>query len=144
MEDADGSPTAIVWITAYMRKAWIRYGDVIFLDAMKRKLNSLHWPYIGPVVLDHEMRVIPAVECLCLEEANEFYAFALNSLFEMEPKRSKDSLRLIFGDCKITKELLPMVGIPKGQHCWVVWDSFHLTSKVWPEELGKVLYNRIR
>ena len=35
-----------------MRKAWIKFGSMVFLDAMKRKMNSLHWPYIGPVAMD--------------------------------------------------------------------------------------------
>ena len=48
-KDDNQRPIGICWITNSMRKAWIKFGLMVFLDAMKRKMNSLHWPYIGPV-----------------------------------------------------------------------------------------------
>ena len=90
------------------------------------------------------MHIIPVVESLCLEESNEFYSFVLNSLFEMEPLQSKQSVQLIFGDCRITKTLLPLIGIEQGKDCWVIWDSFHLTSQVWPQEFGPALVMIVR
>ena len=53
----DDSPCAVCWIKSSMRKDWIRYGNNVSLDAMKRKYSSLHWPYIGPVGLDNEHRI---------------------------------------------------------------------------------------
>ena len=41
-------------MTKEMCRAWLRYGHAIFLDAQKRKMNKLHWAYIGPVVVDNE------------------------------------------------------------------------------------------
>jgi hypothetical protein len=35
--EESGRPTGIWWMTARMRKAWIRYGDSIYLDSMKRQ-----------------------------------------------------------------------------------------------------------
>jgi hypothetical protein len=64
----DGRPETIAWITPTMCKSWILYGATIFLDAMKQKMNSLHWPYIGPVGLDHKKRVVQLCECLCIAE----------------------------------------------------------------------------
>jgi hypothetical protein len=109
---------------------------------MKRKLNSLHWPYIGAVALDHENRVVLLCECLCLEEDFDAYAFVVNSLEEMEPRRKKTSIRLIFADCFLTDEFLVMVGLER-PNTTIAWDSFHLKSKVFPEHLGQHLFNEL-
>ena len=58
-----------------MCKSWVHYGDTIFLDAMKCKLNGLHWKYIGPVAFDNEEQIIQLCECLCVEEDLDFYAW---------------------------------------------------------------------
>jgi hypothetical protein len=147
----DGRPEAIVWITPTMRKSWIRYGATIFLDAMKRKMNSLHWPYIAPVGLDHEKRVVLLCECLCIAEELKKYAFVLKSLEEMEPRRKLKSIRLIYSDCFITDELLTMVGLRRpasmggNEGTDLIWDSHHLRSQVWPsaEGLGQRLYDMV-
>jgi hypothetical protein len=105
-KDEEGRPTGVVWITNIMFENWRRFGSIIFLDAMKRKLNSLHGPYIGAVALDHENRVALLCECFCLEEALDQYAFVINSLWEMEPQRKKSTIRLIFADCFLKDSFL--------------------------------------
>jgi hypothetical protein len=134
-----------------MRKSWILYGATIFLDAMKWKMNSLHWPYIGPVGLDHEKRVVQLCECLCIAEELKKYAFVLKSLEEMEPRRKLKSIHLIYSDCFIMDELLTMVGLKRpasiggNEGTDLIWDSHHLRSQVWPsvEGLGSRLYDMV-
>jgi hypothetical protein len=41
---SDGSVCGYVWQTATMRADWKDSGRVIFLDIMKRQLNSIHHP----------------------------------------------------------------------------------------------------
>jgi len=84
---------------------------MIFVDAMKRKMNSLHWPYIGPVALDHENRVATLCESLCLGETFQAYKFALSLLELMEPRRKLNTIRIIYADQFMTDEFLPMVGL---------------------------------
>jgi hypothetical protein len=141
-KDEDGRPTAVVWITNTMRENWRRFGSTIFLDAMKRKLNSLHWPYIGAVALDHENRVALLCECLCLEEELEQYAFVINSLAEMEPRRKKSTIRLIFADCFLKDRFLALIGLSR-PYTTIAWDAFHLKSHVWPQELGQRLFDQL-
>jgi hypothetical protein len=135
----NGRPSAIVWITANMRNSWIRFGSTIFLDCMKRKMNDLHWPYIGPVVLDHEFRVQRICECLCVNETVEHYAFVMNSLFDMEPRRAKESIGLIYSDCFLGGDLLPLLGLQRPNNN-MAWDAFHLTNDIWPKHFGRHLY----
>jgi hypothetical protein len=50
---SDGSRCGHVWMTPAMRRwSFKLYGNVLFLDMMKRKTNSQEWPYVGPVVLN--------------------------------------------------------------------------------------------
>ena len=140
--DNDGRPVGIWWMTGEMSKAWIRYGDTLYLDSMKRQMNVFHWPYIGPVVLTSEMTVQVVCECIILEESLPAYAFTLNNLFKHGCRRPKETLRIIFGDCLLTDTLLDMIGLSQST-TRIFWDHFHLQSFVWPTALGKDLYARI-
>ena len=140
--DNDGRPVGIWWMTGEMLKAWIRYGDTLYLDSMKRQMNVFHWPYIGPVVLTSEMTVQVVCECIILEESLPAYAFTLNNLFKHGYRRPKETLRIIFGDCLLTDTLLDMIGLSESS-TRIFWDHFHLQSFVWPTAMGKDLYDRI-
>ena len=140
--DDEGRPVGIWWMTGEMLKAWIRYGDTLYLDSMKRQMNIFHWPYIGPVVLTSEMTVQVVCECIILEESLPAYAFTLNNLFKHGCRRSKETLRIIFGDCLLTDTLLDMIGLSESS-TRIFWDHFHLQSFVWPTALGQDLFARI-
>lgn len=86
LDEKDGSPVALIWMTPTMRKSWIRYCNIMFIDMMKRKMNHLHWPYVSLVGLDHEKRVSHFGESLCLEEELEYYAWDILALEQMEPR----------------------------------------------------------
>ena len=121
----EGRPVGIVWMMKEMRRAWLRYGHTIFLDAQKRKMNKLHWAYIGPVVLDNENTIEVVCESLMIEESHESEAFVLNALLEMEPCHPRTSIRVIFGDCSLTESLLPLIHLdPKDTA--IFWDHYHL------------------
>lgn len=141
-KDEGGRPVGICWMTNSMRKAWVKLGTMIHLDAMKRKM-SLHWPYIGPVALDHEFRVVQLCESLCLGETFDAYRFALQSLESMEPRRKLTSIRLMYADQFLSDEFLVMVGLER-PGTTLAWDSFHLKSKVWPEYFGQHIFSRIQ
>ena len=44
-----------------MRYNWEQYGFCLFLDAMKRDLNNIKWPYISVVTIDSYEQV----RCCC-------------------------------------------------------------------------------
>ena len=94
MHDETGAPVGLVYTTKIMRDAFVRFGKIISLDAMLRQYNSLHWPYIGPVILDEEWQIVPVCEMLVISESHEAYAFAMNFLFELEPQ-----IHVLFSDC---------------------------------------------
>jgi hypothetical protein len=71
----DGSVNGYIWQTAQMRADWEDFGHTIFLDAMKRQLNSIHWPYFGPCVLDAFKKVAVVAESICAQERIVAYAW---------------------------------------------------------------------
>jgi hypothetical protein len=132
---------------AYHADSWIRYGNMMFIDMMKRKMSSLHWPYVSLVGLDHENRVCRFGECLCLEEDLEYYAWSIRSLEEMEPRRAVNTIRLLYADGIMSDEILVLLGLERPSEVGspfgtdVASDSFHLLSSVWPLELGQRVFD---
>lgn len=123
------APIGVVWISKTMREDLLRFGEMCFLDAMKRQLNVLHWKYISPTVLDHEFRAKSVSESLFIEEDLDNYAFVINAMFEMEPLFEKQRLRLIFADGFISDSLLPKIGLAR-ETTHVFSDHFHLETHV--------------
>ena len=67
------------------RESLVRYGDVLFLDAMKRDYNESGCPYIGTCVKDNENKVLVMAELICISDNHEMYNWILRSMVEMEP-----------------------------------------------------------
>ena len=66
---------------------------------MERQVNSrVHGPYFGPVVLDGYKKVGLAAEAICNSELIQGYAWILQSIEEMGPRRKLSSIKVIFGD----------------------------------------------
>jgi hypothetical protein len=138
------APVGVVWMTKTMKGNWILYGNNLSLDIMKRELNELCWVYMGPVCFDQELRVVNVREALVLEESMDLYAAVMNALFEMEPLRTSDSINVIFGDCFLSNNLLPLIGLSKSETTKVIWDHFHLVKDVWPKYFGDNLFERLK
>ena len=117
-----------------VREALVRYGDVIFLEAMKRDYNKPGWPYIGPCVKDNENKVRVTAEFICISENNEMYNWILRSMVEMEPRFSLNQIRFIFADQLITQKMIVQLGVK--ETCVLHGDPNHLLNKVFPENFG--------
>jgi hypothetical protein len=90
---ADRSPTGVVWMTPAMRSAFEAFGEYLFLDAMKRKQNALHWPYIAMVVLDGDKKIFVACESISCAERIETYAWICDFVFTHAPQRHRKDVR---------------------------------------------------
>ena len=135
---ADGSPTGVVWMTPAMRAAFEAFGECIFLDAMKRQQNALHWPYIAMVVLDGDKKIFVACESISCAERIETYAWICNFVFINAPRRRREDVHMIFSDCFITDSLLQSLGIQ--DTCNIGWDAYHLLREDWPSYFGNALW----
>ena len=142
IRDNNGCPTGVVWQTPQMRANYERFGNFISIDAMKRQQNALHWPYIGPVVLDENKTVAVIAESIVLGERLDAYRFVLSSIFQMAPKRPKSQVLVIASDCFINESLLEDLGI--SSTCKLMWDHYHLVESIWPKKLGLQYYTDTR
>ena len=120
-------------MTATMHANFELFGEVMFLDAMKRQLNSLYWPYVGIVVLDGDKKIALAAEGFVCGERHDAYGWSLNSLFDMAPGRTRQQVYVIYGDLFIDDPILQTCGMSFLTK--IVWDHYH-TRLAWKEKLG--------
>ena len=80
-----GNPIALLYMTSRMRYNLLRYGDVMFIDAQKRKYNQLNWPYIGPCIKNSDNRVGVTCEAIVTSEDNDTYTWVFKSMLSIEP-----------------------------------------------------------
>ncbi|MGH7954494.1 MAG: hypothetical protein ACREOZ_00885, partial [Gloeomargaritales cyanobacterium] len=139
--DCSGMPIGVVWMTPAMRFAFERHGLLVCLDAMKRQLNNLKWPYIGPVVIDGYKKVSVVAEAFVNAERLDTYAFVMRSIFEMAPGRPKEKVTAIYGDCFLKQSLLESLGMADTTRLF--WDHYHLLQQVWPKRLGPHWFEKV-
>jgi hypothetical protein len=132
--DSIGRPEAICWMLPHMRTNLLRYGNVLFLDSMKKEYNKLAWPYIGPTVKDGEMKIRQVAECIAIEEKLDIYQFVIESLTSIESRWGIEELRIIFADQFLTQTLVENLGIV--DTCTLRCDYHHVVNEVWPLEFG--------
>lgn len=142
-----GESLGVVWQTAFQRECFRRWGDVLFVDAMKRKLNHLHWPYFGPVVIDCNSQVHTVCEAICCAERIDAYYFVIDSMFDMAATvRTRAQTKVIFADKFLdrnnSRTLLERLDI--SPTCRVFWDQFHIVSDNWPKAFGNVYQGKLQ
>jgi hypothetical protein len=111
MRDEDQAPIGVVWTTKTMREAFVRFGDFVSFDMMKRHLNELHWSYCGLCGYDEDWRVANFVEGLLIAESYDTYEFEMKFLLSVETRRRKESIRVLFADCFLKVDFLTRVGL---------------------------------
>jgi hypothetical protein len=75
-----------------------RYPNLLFLDASKRDMNILGWPYIGSCIKDNKNKVRVIAECLCIAESIENYAWVLDTMTKMCPSFYLSKIKIVFAD----------------------------------------------
>jgi hypothetical protein len=70
----------------------------MFLDMMKRMLNSHLWPYVAPIVLNGNKKIDIAAEGIIVTESIAACNFVVKPMLEMAPSRKKESIKVICGD----------------------------------------------
>jgi hypothetical protein len=135
--DLKQSPRAFVWQTPAMRAAYEQFGGVLFLDMMKRQLNDVSWPYCGVVLLDGDKKITLACESIVYSERLESYKFIVEACLDMAPQRTRESLKVVFGDGILSNKLLSDLGI--NGTCKLVLDWHHLHED-WKNHFGPTVY----
>ena len=139
MRDDEDRPIGVVWTTKTMREHFVRFGETLSLDAQKKKRNKLSWSYLSLVVVDENHSPRATCEGLFVCEAGLHYVFLVNFLFDIEKRRTRSTVHIIWSDGILRKSFLEKVGLPEAQ---LVLDQWHLVNKIWPEYFGAEYFKR--
>lgn len=71
--DTYGEITGCLWMTSTMRMNFELYGGYLSVDAMKRDLNTLLWPYMATSMWNELNQVCVGCEGILLSEREEAY-----------------------------------------------------------------------
>ena len=71
--DGYGEMTGCLWMTSTMRMNFELYGGYIAVDAMKRDLNTLLWPYMATSMWNELNQVCVGCEGILFSEREEAY-----------------------------------------------------------------------
>ena len=73
-----GKITGCLWMTSTMRMNFELYGGYLSVDAMKRDINTLLWPYMATSMWNDLNEVCVGCEAIMLSEREEAYMEMLN------------------------------------------------------------------
>jgi hypothetical protein len=125
------------WCTAYMRSNAELYGFNICIDACKREINQLSWPYISVTATNEIGKVCVLIESVMVDESEESYKWLVSNLFAMCPKRLPESYLIVCGDGFFNQEMIRRFGFSNGMF---ILDRWHLNESV-KEKFGSVFEN---
>lgn len=145
-KDSAGNIDAFTWQTGVQRAAFALYGDALFLDARKKHtMNVLGMKYITLVVIDANNKFWPISHSFVFAEDHNMYEFACNATLEMTPGRSRESVKLGYGDMffepERVKEWFPNI--------LMMIDAYHLIyakkgQSILAKEFGPVTWNFLK
>jgi hypothetical protein len=70
----------VLWQTATMRRNFELYGGYIWMDMMKRGINTLLWPYFAVAMYDEMKKLCIGCKGLLCGERDDIYQFATDFL----------------------------------------------------------------
>ena len=127
--DSNGRCNGVVWQTGTMRENFKRFGPFISLDAMKRAINKLLWPYFAVAMINNLNKICIGCEALLCAERDEAYEFLVRSLITMSNGWTKQEVYAVAGDGFITPALLKKWDFPNAQY---ISDYWHLFNHILP------------
>jgi hypothetical protein len=77
---------------AYTRE----YSDIIYLNRMKKRENSISWPYIAPVVLNGNKKIGTMAESIFCSKRLDAYKFVVLAAFEMAKVDKKRTVMVLW------------------------------------------------
>ncbi len=140
--DSEGRECGFMWMTPVMRRMFELYGDILYLDAMKRQLNSVHWPYFSVVLLDGFNKIAVAAEAIGCVERIDTYIWMVKGALTMAPLVKRESIKVIFADGLLSTKLLKELRIEAT--CKLCLDTYHLLEIDWPKEFGTSNWSRLK
>lgn len=141
--DSNGKCTGCVWQTTTMRDNFERFGGFIALDAMKRELNSLLWPYMAISMYNELGMICLGCEAIVITERKEAYKGLIN--FVCDEKYSSHlhkDVSVLTADGAVTQNIVTHNFLLPNAHFMA--DQWHLFDSVLPKRFGDVHFQSIK
>ena len=132
LEDTNGQITGCLWMTSTMRENFDLFGGYVCVDAMKRGINTLLWPYIATTMYNELESVCVGCEGIVTGERVDAYR-ALLDFQVRNSTRKKEEIYGLSADGFLSQEVLNSMGF---QATRFVMDYFHLFDSVLPKRFG--------
>lgn len=78
-----------------------------------------------------------------LRKRVDAYAFVVDAILEMAPRRSRESIDILFGDGILSGGSL-LTKLRINDSCKIVLDAYHLLEVDWPRYFGESQWPRLR
>ena len=140
LEDTNGQITGCLWMTSTMRENFDLFGGYVCVDAMKRGINTLLWPYIATTMYNELESVCVGCEGIVTGERVDAYR-ALLDFQVRNSTRKKEEIYGLSADGFLSQEVLNSMGF---QATRFVMDYFHLFDSVLPKRFGHDGFNILK
>ena len=138
-KDTDDKLVGCCWMTSHMRSNCERFGCAISIDAMKRGVTDMGWPYISVTGLNEAGKVCLMIESIIIVESQDAYHWLISNMFKMCPMRKPDSYHVVFGDGFFSAKMIRELGFTDAHF---IRDRYHLRENV--KDNFKALYDQVK
>ena len=111
------------------------------MNAMKRKLTNLDWPYMSISMYNELNSVCIACEGMVCRERVEAYSAMVQFFFQNNNKRKKEDINVVAADSILDQDKVThILRLPNAIY---MVDVFHLLDSISPTKFGIDSYNLI-
>ena len=129
LADTEGEVTGCLWMTSTMRMNFEKFGGFICVDAMKRDLNTLLWPYVA-ITMHNEMgSICVGCEGIVLSERVEAY-HAMLEFQVSNSRRKKEEVYGIAADGFLDQDTINRFGFVRTRFVMDYWHLFKQVRKI--------------
>ncbi len=140
--NSSGVLVGAIWMTATMRRNFELFGTYLNLDALKRTINKLLWPYYGVTMYNELNKICLALEgFMCGQEQLEAYYFIAEFLAKHAPGRPLSTVAIVAGDGIFDQDTIFKMGFTR---LTFVLDHWHLLDSGLRNKFGEQGHSLLR
>ena len=142
LQDTNGRYTGCIWQTATMKDNFDMFGGFLSIDAMKRGINKLLWPYMSITMFNELNSICVACEAIICSERDESYNAMIQFVLKNSKNRTNENINVIAADGFINQDCVTnKFGLPNAIY---MCDTWHLFDSILPKRFGIDTYNLIK
>lgn len=142
LTDMNGRYTGCIWQTSIMKDNFDRFGGYLSIDAMKRGINKLLWPYMSIAMFNEINCVCVACEAIICSEREEAYHAMIQFVLKNSRRRTNENIHVIAADGFINQDCVTnRFGLPNAIYMCDMW---HLFDSILPKRFGLETFNNLK